>query len=617
MKKKKKSNKHKNVYSNVYKKNKNKESLNNTNLHNQQKDLPNNISKKAIASKSRSNILNNPNNYIKHYDNNEDNNELLDKTRAITKIEIENVLPKKEEIKEVKKKLRTRRIAIIALALLLIVLIIFIVYSILSDTFKDEISVEIVSTPVTIEDFFDKKVMKNSEIITDLSTIDFNKLGDYEIEIKIGKKIRKSTMHLIDTTAPKVEFKDVEAYTNYIFNPNDFIVSAEDLTEVKVEALETPTIDKIGEYKVTIVVKDTSNNEVREERTLFIGFMEAFHQLELGDKLTKEDILFDINYKDAINQTDIDYINKQGIGDYEITAKVDGKTFTSKISVKDTKGPDLTLKNVTIYNDENGLNVNSFIKKVTDASKFTTSLKTEISYGKVGTYQITIEAVDEYGNITSKDATLSIIKDTVGPVISGLTDITINKNGSYDYQKNVKAIDAKDGAVSFTVDTNSLNINQAGIYYISYVAIDNSGNKTTKKRKVSVNPDQSDINNKVKSVASTLGNSVKDINKYVNTHIHYANNWGGTYPVWYGLTNFQGNCYVYANVLKALLDAKGYQTKLIWVNDKSHHWVMVYDEGKWWHSDAQCDRGLVKGTDKDMLVCTGGREWDRSAWPEA
>ena len=614
-KKKNYSNKSKNYSSNSQKKN--YSSKNNSSQPNKKSNVSNNNSHKPKVNNPPKTSTSKKVETNKTENINKEENIELQETASLSLSPSDHKLNKKI-IKKIRHDLHKNVTIITILIILLILLMIIVFYNILNDPFKKEINVEIGSKQVTISDFFDRKNIKNSEIVTDLDTIDFNKPGDYNIEIKHGKKIYKSVMHLVDTTAPKVVFKDVEAFTDYEFNPRDFIESIDELTDVTVEALEEPKIDKIGNYKVTIVVKDSSNNETREERTLFIGFMEATHHLELGNKLTKEDILYDIDYKEYISQKDLDYINKQGIGEYEISATIDDKTYTTKVIVEDTKGPELTLKNVTIYNDKtNGLSVNSFIKKVSDSSKYTTTLKSDIPYGKVGKHQITIEAKDEYNNVTTKTATLSVVKDTTGPTFSGLSDITINKNSTYDYRKGVKAVDAKDGKVDFSVNTSALKVNQAGVYYISYVALDKSGNKTIKKRKISVNPSQSDINDKVKSVAKKIGNSVKEVNKYVNSHMHYINNWGGKYPVWYGLINWKGNCYVYANVLKALLEAKGYKTKLTWVRDKSHYWVMVYDGGKWWHSDAQCDNGLSKGTDEDMLICTGGREWDREAWPEA
>lgn len=535
------------------------------------------------------------------------------------KITIQEVIKEEEKTR---KGIRKNVIIIILLIIFLIALVSFFAYKVSSDTFKEEIYIEIGTDNVAINDFFDKKVMKNSSIVTDMSSIDLKKLGDYKVEIKIGRKSRESIIHVVDTTSPIVEFKDVETTTAYEFDPNDFIVSKEDFTEMTVEAENIPAKGAVGELKVTIIVKDTSGNETRDERTLYIGALKPEYQLELGTKLKKTDILYNEENEDAISTADINAINKKGVGTYTIDAVIDGKKFTSKIIIKDTKGPVIKTKNVTIYDDEKpNLTIKNFVSSITDASSYTSKLVTEITqYGKVGSHKIVIEATDAYGNKSTATATLTIRKDTVGPVFSGLSDITIKKNSSYDFKKGVKAVDAKDGTVEFTVDTSALKVNTTGTYYITYTAKDKAGNKTTKKRKVTVSPDHADVQNKVNSVAKGIGNSIKDINNYVSKHIYYrGTEWGGkTYDtaVWQGLTQGHGNCYVYAQTYYALLTAKGYKAEVVHTFDETHYWVMVYDpsDGKWWHSDAQNVPPLVKGTDKQMAGLLAGREWDKSKW---
>lgn len=122
--------------------------------------------------------------------------------------------------------------------------------------------------------------------------------------------------------------------------------------------------------------------------------------------------------------------------------KYEGQEYISKIIVRDTTRLELELKDITIYEDEKIPDYKKFIKKVSDTSgEPETNLKTEISAGKIGTQEITIEAIDKNGNKTEKTATLTIKIDNEGPVISGLGDKTVAKNSSIDYLSGVKAID--------------------------------------------------------------------------------------------------------------------------------------------------------------------------------
>ena len=88
--------------------------------------------------------------------------------------------------------------------------------------------------------------------------------------------------------------------------------------------------------------------------------------------------------------------------------------------------------------------------------------------------------------------------------------------------------------------------------------------------------------------------------------------------MWYGFTNKVGNCYVHALCLQRLLSAKGYSTKLIWVTNKTHYWLIVKIDGQWKHIDPTPGRLHSRYSlmnDKQRLSTLSGRKWDRSAWP--
>ena len=88
--------------------------------------------------------------------------------------------------------------------------------------------------------------------------------------------------------------------------------------------------------------------------------------------------------------------------------------------------------------------------------------------------------------------------------------------------------------------------------------------------------------------------------------------------MWFGFTNKKGNCYVHALCLQVLLEAKGYETNLIWVTDKSHYWLQVKLDVGWRHIDATPGVRHTKYSlmdDEQRYECLQGRDWDRSQWP--
>ena len=488
----------------------------------------------------------------------------------------------------------------------------------------NDVTIELGTETVTIDQFLKENTdASKASFITDIATIDYTKAGSHEIELKYEDVTQKAMLNIVDTVAPVVEFQNVDKYVDYELNADDFIKSKTDLAEMTASIVNPPEIDGIGTYDITVEVRDASNNVTSNVCTLNISRVKKEVTLELGDELTKKDIL--LNYKedkDALKQSDIDKINKKGVGEYELVSEIDGATETIKIIIKDTKAPELKLKEVTIYEGEDGLSKGDFISSVKDASDdVTTKLVTKIDYSKIGSQEIVITAEDKYGNKTEKKTTLTIKKDTDGPVFYGLSSMSVEKNSSVNYKSGVRAVDARDGSCTFTVDTSKVKLSKAGTYYIKYTAKDKKGNTTTANRKIVVNHNQEDTNNKFNSFynSNLAGKSVASIVSTIRNKIGYDSSWGGSDPVWYGLTNYSGNCYVHAVLVQKALNKKGITNKLIYTTDRTHYWNLVYQNGKWRHYDATPGGHLLgPATDKEKAASSSmqGRKWS-SSFPKA
>ena len=514
-------------------------------------------------------------------------------------------------------------LVIVVLILTLISFLIFFVYNKYSKKFKD-VSIELGTDKVELSQFVaDEKYMDSAKFVTDMSTIDFSKTGSYQIELSYGNVTQVVTLNIIDTTPPEVEFKNIDKYVDYELKADDFIKSKKDLSEMTTSIINPPEITGIGTYDITVEVKDSSNNITSNVCKLNVSRVVKEFNLELGNKLQKKDIL--LNYKedkDSLSQSEIDKINKKEVGEYELKVKINGEEEIVKIIIKDTKAPELKLKNVTIYDDEKVSGKDAFIVSAKDASgEVKTNLKTEIDYKKIGTQKITIEAKDKYGNKVEKTANLTIKKDTEGPVFYGLSSMSVEKNSSPNYKSGVKAVDARDGSCTFSVNSSAVNLSKAGTYYITYTAKDKKGNSSTARRKITVNHNQEDTNNKFNQFYNSYlaGKSVSSIVSTIRNKIYYNSSWGGNDPVWYGLTNYTGNCYVHALLVQKALNKAGIQNQLIYTTDRTHYWNLVYQNGKWRHYDATPGGHLIgPATDEQKLNSPSmqGRKWS-SSFPKA
>lgn len=476
---------------------------------------------------------------------------------------------------------------------------------------------------ISAKDFLkNEKYIEESEIVTDWKEIDLAKVGQYDITLRHQEKEETVQLNLVDTTPPEVTFQDIVRYKDYEINAEDFIVEKSDLSEMTVEVVNAPEITGFANYPVTVVVKDASGNETKKECTMQIEWLKREFTMEKGDRLSKEDLLYNAEEDGyLLDSEELKRIADSDIGDYELKVEHEGTEYTVKIKITDLTPPSLKLKDVTIYDDETVDGKNAFIVSAKDASgEVTTKMKTEINYKKLGAQQIVIEAVDKYGNVSEETATLTIRKDTIGPVISGLSAMTVTKGASIDYRKGVSAKDVKDGACEFTVNTDNVNTEKAGTYYAVYTSSDTKGNKTTSKRKITIKHNAEDERALVKEIASGLSNNVEEIRDYCRNKIRYGHSYGDGEPVWYGFNNWNGNCYVHAMCFQALLKEKGYTTQLIWVTNKTHYWNLVKIGGVWRHMDSTPDsnhRKISIMTDEQRLSTLKGRDWDHSAWPAA
>ena len=548
--------------------------------------------------------------------------------------------------KKTKSHNKTAKIVIIAVVVVLTLAILAIIlFNIFSKKVKDQVQLELGTQELKIQDFLtDEKYAENAEFVTDISQIDLNKVATYEITIKLNDKEYTSILDIKDTTAPQVKFQDVDGYTDYQINPEDFIAEKTDASNMEVSLGNEVTINGFGEYHPLVIVKDEYGNETSQECLLNISYIKSKFILEYGNKLTKEDLLFNVaEYQDTVNQADIDTINSYDVGEYDLKSVYDGQEKITKITIQDTIAPELVLKDVTLYTEQTITDTNQFVEKAEDLAGVTLNILTEIDYSIVGDQEVTIEAVDGHGNKTSQTAKLTIKEDTEGPVFSGISDLKVTKG--------VTAKDGKDGDVEFTVDSSSVKLDTAGTYYATYTATDKAGNTTTSKRKIIVSEKSTASSSstsssssgdvyakadefiaKATSGVSGTANKILAIKNYLRNNIKYSHRYNASNTgsvnaaAMKAFTAYEGDCYIHAAAAQVMFTRLGVQSIIVNALDYTHYWNMVYINGGWKHVDptpgwAYADVGFMNDAKRlETLRRINGyeyRDWDRSKFPVA
>ena len=422
-----------------------------------------------------------------------------------------------------------------------------------------------------------------------------------------------------DTTAPKVEFLNVAATVRDTVKPEDLVNVVEEYSPYTV-SFQLPDGDRTyGDVTVQVLVTDEHGNETAGESIISYRWMRERYELELGATLRRGTLIYG-GWQEGIvlDQAQIDEINAAPVGEYKVVSSFGEAVNECVVTVKDTTAPVLKLRDVDIYIGQTA-ELEDFVVNATDISgEVELRLANPLPLDEVGTHIVVVEAEDINGNVATAEAELRVKADSDPPEFYGVETLYADKHSTPSYYYGVQAVDARDGEVEFWVDDSRVDTSRAGTYYAVYTAEDKEGNVATYRRRVVVLHDEEDTAALIKSIAARLSSDPEEIRDYVRYNIWYSYEWGGDDPIWFGLNEGHGNCYVHALVFQALLREKGIETQLIWVTDQSHYWNMVKIDGEWKHMDSTPGRLHERYsimTDETRYETLSGRNWDRTAWP--
>jgi len=174
---------------------------------------------------------------------------------------------------------------------------------------------------------------------------------------------------------------------------------------------------------------------------------------------------------------------------FTVSDSLGNKSDVLKIKVTDATLPvlrgatDVTIEVGTLFDTKR--NVTAMDESDGDLTKSILVAGT-IDSKKPGLYSLTYSVKDRAGN-EAKMIRRVTVKDTIKPVLSGVTNQSINLNSTFDPKKGVTAKDNIDGDVTKSIQVSgSVNLKKVGTYTLTYKVTDRSGNTTTLTRKITV-----------------------------------------------------------------------------------------------------------------------------------
>jgi len=442
----------------------------------------------------------------------------------------------------------------------------------------------------------------NAAYATDISTINLNKPGAYNIEIISGKKVYKSILEIKDTTPPVADVREIDLYNGESVDADQFVLNVKDATDVTVEYKEKPDFSKINTQKVAIILKDTSGNTTEYEATLRVSKVKKEIRIEANDgTLDAADFLKKPDEKGSIALVTVpETLGK--VGAFPVQVSIDGKVYDSEVVIVDTIAPVCKAENKSWYTGKE-LDAMSFISELVDNTEVKARYLTEPDFNLVGEQQVTIVLTDEGNNETVVKSTLTLEEDKIPPKIYGAKKLTLYIGQAVSYKKGVMAEDNCDGIIDITVDNSKVNPKVEGEYVVYYTATDSSGNSVTEEAKVTVKQPTvtmeeleklaDEILAKITTEDMTLREKAWEIYQYVNKHLTYTGFSDKTdwmKEAYNGITKAVGDCFTYYSMSNLLLNRIGMETLSVERDsrgDEAHHyWHLVnYGEG-WYHFDA-------------------------------
>lgn len=443
----------------------------------------------------------------------------------------------------------------------------------------------------------------------DLFAVDTACAGDYYITgTNLGDETSRHITHLsLKDTKPPVG--RVHSYTyaaanmtqGGTFTPEQFVTEITDASPVTLAFKKAPDYEKYETQEIVVSATDDAGNATDFFCQLQLLDIPAEITVECGTPT--EDFLETLlqNVTEEDRPAVVRPLDTAAVAPGNHTLLLRGKysTLTVNVTARDTVPPVLTLSPATAYIG-NLPDPATLVSSLSDATEVTLSYLATPDVTKEGTVGVTVVATDAGGNRTKAETTLTVVPDTLPPVLYGVQNIYAQENSTVSYRKGVTAYDAADGAVAVKVDASAVDITKSGSYVITYTATDKAGNVATQKAKVFVTgANQTTINMYADQILSSILTSgmterqkASAIYKWSVGHIRYSTSTSHLMDkylqaAYSGFATHAGNCYTYYAVTAALLTRAGIENMEIRRNIPTdpHYWNLVKIDGSWYHLD--------------------------------
>lgn len=445
---------------------------------------------------------------------------------------------------------------------------------------------------VKAQDFF-KKYKPDAVFVGEDPGFDIHIPGKYRVVVRNGIFVHRCTLCIQDTIAPQATVNPIELGYGQFCRAEDFVTDIQDATTVSVVFAEAPDFGQWGEQNIVVLLSDMGGNVTEMETKLYITPVLAELQWEVGAAPpTAEDFTLAGQDKRLLT-TDIDTSQPSR---QAVSLEVDGVVYQSMLNITDTVPPVVEVRDVTGFVNT-PVSAEDFLVSAQDTTPVTAAFVQEPDVTAAGSREVALIFTDGSGNTATASAMLTLTEDTEPPVITGAKDIAYVMGTTVSYKAGITVTDNSGADLTLNVDNSQVNLDAAGVYPVTYSAVDYAGNTASVTVNITVLSTTYDLNevygyaDDVLASIFTEGMSEYDklraIYNYVKSNVGYISHsekgdW--VRAAYEGLVKKQGDCYVYASTTKVLLDRAGITNMDIEkIPAKTEHYWNLVDIGEGWH----------------------------------
>ncbi len=310
-----------------------------------------------------------------------------------------------------------------------IIMILFSLYFLVYNTVNE--SVELEAGSEITADIFGKLYEDHTVFVEDISWIDNQVPGTYEVYVKNTVITHTCELVIVDTTLPEATGVDIEWYIENEIGVEDLLADVSDVTTLEYEILTEINYEDFTSQEVTIRITDLGDNYVDVVSNIKLVPLKEEVTAGVGEDLPDETAFIVGDVTGIVCITDMNEIDNTILQNIEIEFELDGEIIYSTLIMEDREAPVISCAGEEIRSILGEAIAYKQSITVTDNCDESIEIEfdnSEVDINTAGEYNLYCTATDLAGNTTSEVYTVVIYEqDSVEAEVYEMADAVLEK----------------------------------------------------------------------------------------------------------------------------------------------------------------------------------------------